>query len=131
MVHGRRPFLCSQCNFAVSQRDCHRNRITIVCKDIGATVRHSTRSTAMTTQYEVILVKLAQTHPIGIITCRVVHCPDMVQDSSVSGRADLIIAPFILFSVFLFLSRIAHLSISLKQLVPKMIPVLEALTFLR
>jgi hypothetical protein len=85
----------------------------------------------MTTQYEVILVKLAQTHPIGIITGRVVHCPDMVQDSSVSGRADLIIAPFILFSVFLFLSRIAHLSISLKKLVPKMIPVLEALTFLR
>lgn len=85
----------------------------------------------MTTQLEVILVNLVQTHPLGKIAGSVVHCPDIIQDSSVSGRADQIIAPFPLFSVFLFLSRVTHPSISLKQLVPKMIPVLRELTSFR
>lgn len=57
----------------------------------------------MTTQYEVILVSLLQTHPFRIIVARVLHCPDIVEGCSVSGRADLIIAPFTLFSLsFLF-----------------------------
>lgn len=61
------------------------------------------RSIAMTTQYEVILVSLLQIHPFRIIAARVLHCPDIVEGCSMSGRADLIIAPFTLFSLsFLF-----------------------------